>query len=310
MHTYGHDWALVLAAGDGTRLASLTTGSDGIAVPKQYCSIDGGPSLLELTLRRAERLVPRSRVVTVVAARHLRWWQRDLARHRTENAVVQPANRGTAAGIALPLLEIVERDPRARVVVLPSDHFVADEAVLERAARRALAALAGHPDEIVLLGIEPDAPDGEYGWIVAGDELGAGLHAVVSFVEKPSAAVARCLLARGGMWNSFVFAASAASLLALLERRLPALVAELRAARSAGRLARAYESLPDADFSREILQAEPSALRLLTVPACGWSDLGTPERLATCLAGRRFAPVASPRRRRPNLAERALAWAV
>ena len=44
-----------------------------------------------------------------------------------------------------------------------------------------------------------------------------------------------------------------------------------------------YRNLPDVDFSRQILQGAESVLRVLQVPRCGWSDLGTPKRLAETL---------------------------
>ena len=60
------NWAIVLAAGDGTRLRDLTT-RDGVSTPKQFCSLAGGRSLLGDALARAARVVPRKRVVVVVA---------------------------------------------------------------------------------------------------------------------------------------------------------------------------------------------------------------------------------------------------
>jgi len=65
MQIVGQRWALVLAAGEGTRLRALTTGWRGIAVPKQFCSLQGGPSLLEETLRRAAGVVAREGIVPV-----------------------------------------------------------------------------------------------------------------------------------------------------------------------------------------------------------------------------------------------------
>ena len=65
-------WAIVLAAGDGTRLSTLTTDERGDAVPKQFCSMSGGLSLLQEALQRARRIVPRERVCTVVARQHER----------------------------------------------------------------------------------------------------------------------------------------------------------------------------------------------------------------------------------------------
>lgn len=38
----GGTWAVVLAAGSGTRLSSLTRDSEGAAVPKQFSSLHGG----------------------------------------------------------------------------------------------------------------------------------------------------------------------------------------------------------------------------------------------------------------------------
>src|SRR5260221_7273806 len=125
-------WALILAAGEGSRLRGLTTIPGGLSVPKQFCSLQGGPSLLEETLWRAESVTQRRRMVTVVAAQHRRWWEAPLWSAEPENVIVQPENKGTAPGLLLPLLHIVRRDPNATVVVLPSDHFVRQEDVLAR----------------------------------------------------------------------------------------------------------------------------------------------------------------------------------
>ena len=129
-------WALVLAAGEGSRLRALTT-HRGVAVPKQFCSLVGGPSLLEEAILRAEAIVPRQRVCTVVAEQHRVWWEEALRFMPRRNVIVQPQNRGTAVGLLLPLLHIAQRDPQARVVILPSDHYVRDEAVLARSLRQA-----------------------------------------------------------------------------------------------------------------------------------------------------------------------------
>jgi len=281
-------WALVLAAGEGTRLRALTTDRSGIAVPKQFCSLQGGPSLLEETLQRAARLAPRDRIVTVVAADHRPWWQSELANLPERSIVVQPSNRGTAPGILLPLLSILERDPKARIAVLPSDHFVADEISLAQSIGAAFDAVERDPGRLVLLGIEPDAPETEYGWILPRAGADFGLAEVEAFVEKPEARLAAELLARGAVWNSFLFVARAATLLKLFRKRLPELAAafERTAKRKGDRaaaLAELYQELEAADFSRRLLQQSAAELRLLSVLACGWSDLGTPTRVAQCL---------------------------
>lgn len=306
----GGRWALVLAAGEGTRLAHLTRGGDGIATPKQFCSIAGGPTLLEQTVRRAAAVVGDRKVVTVVAAAHRRWWERDLDSLPRENVVVQPMNRGTAAGILLPLLAIAERDPGATVLVLPSDHGVEDETVLRRSMADALDDCERDSEHLVLLGISGDSPDPDLGWIVPA-ERGGRCVPVARFVEKPTVAEADRLLRGGAMWNSFIFAARISTLVAICRSALPELWRPLRWARvwdrrhpgAGGALSHVYRHLPAQDFSRDVLSARPDSLRVLRVPPCGWSDLGTPERL------RRYAASEIPRAAIPTLRP-ALALAV
>lgn len=282
-------WALVLAAGEGTRLRGLTTTRSGLAIPKQFCSLDRGPSLLQEALERAAGVAQRQRICTIVASQHRRWWSSQLEGVAPENIIVQPGNRGTANGVLLPLLIILERDPRARVVVLPSDHHVRDEWLLARALRCAAAPQETDPAEIVLLGLEPRTADTQLGYIVPNREEGNMYHRVGRFVEKPDAAHAAALVYEGSLWNTFIIAADASALLALYERRCPEIVAAMRGIirRATGgsmfdeaALAGLYEVLPDLDFSRAILEQQERQLRVLPVPECGWSDLGTPDRVA------------------------------
>lgn len=280
-----NEWAIVLAAGDGTRLSALTD-AGGARVPKQFWSLRGSRSLLGDALQRAFQLVPRRRTLVVVAEKHRALWEAELGELPPENVIVQPTNRGTAAGLLLPLLAILKRDPRARVLVLPSDHFVEKEYVLTVALRLGLESLGRDARRLVLLGIGPTSPETGYGWILPRPGSGT-LDRVSAFVEKPAASVARTLMARGGLWNSFMMVARAQVLLELFERRRPELAARLIAAVESGSgsaLAEQYEELEPADFSRDLLQGSEEELWLLRVPECGWTDLGTPERVAQCVA--------------------------
>jgi mannose-1-phosphate guanylyltransferase len=280
-------WAIVLAAGDGSRLSALTTDERGATVPKQFCSLNGGFTLLQEALLRARRIVPSERVCAIVARRHEHHWRRLLSSLRAENVIVQPRNCGTANGVLLGLLHILDRDPLARITFLPADHYVRDEATFAASVRSAATRSAAGPDGITLVGIEPDDVDPDLGYIVPGAMLDDGTRRVEQFVEKPAPAVALDLVARGAVWNSFIFWAHAATLLALIRRRLPEMVDDMAHAlardwRRAGRpsaLAQLYDRLPVVDFSRSVVQGAESELRLSTGPACGWTDLGTPGRV-------------------------------
>jgi mannose-1-phosphate guanylyltransferase len=281
-------WSIVLAAGEGSRLRELTT-RGGVPTPKQFCSLRGGRTLLGDAIARAARIVPRKRIVVVVAAEHRSFWAQELAGIPAENVIVQPRNRGTAAGILLPLLTVMERDPGARVAVLPSDHFVQMEYVIDAALRLALESLDDFGDGLTLLGITPDAAETAYGWIVPARSQDL-LRPIERFVEKPDACLATELFASGGVWNSFLFAAWGANLLAAFAERLPGMLARFRAAFEGGlqgrqeRLVALYEQLEQRDFSRDVLQGSEGRLRLEVVPPCGWTDLGTPERVERCVA--------------------------
>ncbi len=283
-------WAVVLAAGEGSRLRSLTKDASGCDVPKQFCSLRAGPSLLHEALRRASSVVPPERVCTIVAAQHERWWRQSLARLPAGNLVVQPRNRGTAHGMLLALAHVLERDRRANVLFFPADHHVVHEPALAAAARRAERSVRENEAKVLLLGIVPDKLDAELGYIVPNGGSGP-VTAVRRFVEKPSLHEACSLVAEGALWNAFIVAAQASALLELFLKHDAPVVGRMRAAirdGGAGPAANAalehlYRELPVVDFSRDIAESCAKELSVMRVPACGWSDLGTPERVARTL---------------------------
>jgi mannose-1-phosphate guanylyltransferase len=287
MRSNRNTWALVLAAGEGSRLQSLTTTTLGTSIPKQFCSLQGGASLMHEALDRAQALASLQNTCAVVAAQHEQWWRAQLSGLVSRNITVQPLNRGTAIGVLLPLVRLLEREPAARIVLLPADHHVRNEAVLDWALRQALEAVEGSPEVVVLLGFRPEEADPQLGYIVPGEADVPGLQRVQKFVEKPPIQEARQLFRSGALWNAFILAASGQVLLGLFERCVPDLVRAMRTAvredlASAGAaraVARLYGQLPTLDFSSDILAGQTAPLRVLPVPHCGWSDLGTPERV-------------------------------
>lgn len=288
-----HVWALVLAGGDGNRLRSLTTTADGTAVPKQYCSLHGDQTLLDNALTRAEAVVAKENVLTIVAAHHRQWWQGPLNKYDDNQVIVQPKNCGTAIGIMLPLLHILKRDPRAKIVMLPSDHHVREESILTDVLSQAVSRINQEEhDKMIVLGMEPDEADSELGYIVPDQHLGYGISSVSSFVEKPPLLRAHQLISQGALWNTFIVAAKAEVLLKLFAQRCAGILEDMREVISNNQydnrlqsllLNELYSRLPSLDFSKDILQGLESTLELLSVPFCGWTDLGTPRRVRDVL---------------------------
>lgn len=288
--SYGKTWALVLAGGDGNRLRALTTTSNGVAVPKQYCSVWGDACLLEDAILRGSSIAPLRRICAVVGAPHRRWWSTALAHLPHNNVIVQPQNRGTGIGILLSLLHILRRDPYANVVLLPADHYLHDEAIMA-ASLQEVADLAGRDaDRVYLLGAEPVEPDPELGYIVPKYHGCDEASSVSQFVEKPTLAEAASLLARGALLNVFIVAGTVGALLGMYKKSHANAVASLSSALTQGSqaltraaLSELYEYLMPIDFSHDVLTGQEELLRVLPVPRCGWTDLGTPDRVAQVL---------------------------
>jgi mannose-1-phosphate guanylyltransferase len=312
-----HAWALVLAGGQGRRMRHLTVTAAGISVPKQFCSVGRGPSLLHAALQRARAVAPPARIVVTVTENHRRWW-RGLSRFvPAENIFIETAPRGTGVAILQPLFEILARDPQACVMVLPSDHFFGEERTLTQGLREAVRLARGLPREVLLLGFDPEECDPDLGYIMPRNGAVNRLRRVRSFVEKPGPEAAGALAAEGALLNSFIVVAKARALLRLFERRYPQVVRRLRrlgtlpreTGARRGRVTRLFRELPEIDFSMDVLAPEAQRLRVVRVTGCGWSDLGTPARLERALRhhGRKIAaiPEAPPRRRGAvDLAER------
>jgi len=283
-----HTWVVVLAAGEGKRLSALTADDAGRHVPKQFCSLQGGPSLFGLALARARSLVPEARVCAVVAKGHEPWWRPIAEEAHPGNLIVQPRNRGTGNGVLLALAYILKRDPEARLVFLPADHHVLEEDVLIETMRTALTAMPAGSGDIHLLGIEPECADPELGYIIPQKTAQPAARGVRHFVEKPSRAVADKLIEQGGLWNSGIFAVEGGRLLELFMERFPENTREISALAAkigdpthpSWALSHLYERLCDVDFSHHVLQLHVADLRVIPVAHCGWSDLGTPQRVA------------------------------
>lgn len=291
----------MLAGGEGMRLRPLTRRVCGDERPKQYAALVGSRSLLRQTLDRVLLAVPPRKTVLVTLRQHARYIAAEFTGSPRPSVLIQPEDRGTAAGVLFPASWISWQDPEAVVAVFPSDHFILEEAAFMRHVVEVADVVRRHPEWLVLLGARPTEPEPEYGWIEPGEPLGAGatapLRRVRRFREKPPAETARAYLAEGWLWNTFVFVATARTLLEAGRRLLPRLADRLaRIAPFAGTedepwaVQQAYALAPRANFSREVLEPCPSFLAVSRLPALTWSDWGTPERVVKSLRGVGISP--------------------
>lgn len=286
-------WGIVLAAGEGRRLQPFLAALTGHAARKQFCAIAEEPLIRE-TFARAELLIARERLVTVVAA----GMETEAAPHLSDRPrdmlVWQPLNRETGPGLLLPCCAVAAADPDACVAVFPADHYVHRTATFMESVRDAKRAVDAHPDLLVLLAVEADSPETGYGWIAPGDpaeEAGAGcLRRVERFCEKPDARMAAAFLASGFLWNTLVMVARVRTFLRLFALYLPEVARRFGPVRAAWGTARwnrairaAYADMPTATVSRGILEHNPRDLRVLPVRGVHWSDWGSAARICQTL---------------------------
>jgi mannose-1-phosphate guanylyltransferase len=228
--------AIVLAGGDGTRLRSLTRRLAGDDRPKQFCALLGDETLLDQTRRRAARLVAPEHTVLSVTQTHESYYRSALADVSRANIVAQPCNRGTAPAILYALMRLRRLTAADAVVLLPSDHYVSDDDGLMARVEGAMEAVRRRPELFVLLGIEPDRPEVEYGWIEPAEVIlgrwAWPIYRVRRFWEKPPRADAQRLLEQGCLWNTFVIVANPCVLEECICGALPSLAAEFEPVRA------------------------------------------------------------------------------
>ncbi|MGE0395324.1 MAG: sugar phosphate nucleotidyltransferase [Kofleriaceae bacterium] len=283
-------YVVVLAGGDGNRLASLTRALYGADLAKQFAVLDGDRSLLQSTIERALAITSEDRILVVITAHQEGIARTQLAPYPQVELVIQPRNLDTAPGMLLPLARIVAKAPGARVIFLPSDHYVANSAPIERAlevsADRALS------DRITLIGVTPTSAEIEYGWIARGRAIGrTGASTVDAFREKPSRDLAEQLHQHGALWNTFISSAAVGLLWSLAQRHLPRLAAAFeRYAVAIGGLDEddaledVYRDMMPTNFSRDLL-ARTDELAVIPVCGTGWTDWGSPARVFASLSG-------------------------
>ena len=286
--------AVILAGGEGLRLSSFTRKVFGYHVPKQFCPLFERETLLERTLRRVSPIVPPVQTITVLTEAHERFYTPLLASTPSSNLLIQPDNRGTAAAIMGALYRLIAAGHDGAVAILPSDHYVSDDSIFMRHVAAAFRAVEMAPRLNVLLGIEADGPETEYGWIEPGAPVASSppalgqIKQIRRFWEKPSPDLARYLHGRDCLWNSFVLVANASMLLSLMARALPemhrAFAPIVDDAADDEILRSIFSDLPSADFSSSVLAKFPQEFSVLPVTGVSWSDLGDPRRLLAAIS--------------------------
>lgn len=285
-----HVWVVVLAGGEGTRLRDYVRSRVGREVPKQYCAFSGGRTMLQHTLDRARRFAPPSRIVTIVGSDHAELALPQLE-DRCDHLLVQPACRDTGPGLYLPLAYIRAWDPEARVIVFPADHYIAPEREFGAILGQALEHASAFPGALVTLGVKPEEPDPDFGYILLDGPVKGELRRVRGFLEKPEAAVAEALCTHDALWNTLILCGRLSAFWdagqvaqPLMMEAMEAFVPHVDTPREEDALRALFDTVRPINLSRDMLERVPDRMLALPLTGVAWSDWGRGERIEATLA--------------------------
>ncbi len=248
--------AMIMAGGGGTRFWPRSRQRR----PKQFLTLSGDRSLLQLALDRVEALAPPERTWVITGAAYVEETLTQLPSLSADRVVGEPVGRDTAPCIGLGAALVLREDPDAVMIVTPADHVIEPVQEFRRAAHVAALMAEEHPAALVTFGIPPQYPAVGYGYVQRGAEAanrqGIGVYRVKAFKEKPKADAAERYVASGEYyWNSGIFVWRAAALLAELRTHKPALYDAV------GRIADAWPT----PHRTEVLQTEYETMERVSI---------------------------------------------
>ncbi|MCR4604239.1 MAG: mannose-1-phosphate guanylyltransferase [Prevotella sp.] len=197
---------VIMAGGVGSRFWPMSTTS----CPKQFIDVLGiGKSLLQLTVERFGELIPAENVWVVTNEKYADIVAEQLPTIHRDHILCEPCRRNTAPCIAYVSWRIKSRDPKANIVVTPSDHIVINVQEFQRVIAACMT-FAGDSDAIVTLGMKPSRPETGYGYIQADlsspSLRNKNIYRVDSFREKPDRETAEQYIKKNNyFWNAGIF---------------------------------------------------------------------------------------------------------
>ena len=290
-----HNYCVIMAGGIGSRFWPVSREDK----PKQFLALTpDGKSFLRLAYERFSKIVPADHVLVVSQVRYNDMVRETLPEVPEENIILEPFSRNTAPCIALAAFKLLMRDPDAVMVATPADHIILDEEIFEETICNALD-YAADSDALITLGIVPDRPDTNFGYIQGvslGNEEDGKPVKVKTFTEKPDKDLAEVFFQSGEFfWNSGIFVWRAQSIRAELEKHMPETSIlfngweeALDTPAQAGFLERVYSSISKISIDYAVMEKTdkawvfPSTFR--------WHDIGNWEALYSFVSGLGLEP--------------------
>ena len=265
---------ILLSGGSGRRLWPLSSGSRSKQFIKLLKNGDSQyESMLQRIYRQIRKILPTADILMTTCAD-----QREIIENQlgdTVDIIQEPERRDTFPAVLLSASYLIHERRIAldgSVVIMPVDVCIGDDYFL--AIRGMCEAVERDVCRLMLMGVTPSSPSEKYGYIIPA-EGGGTYEPVSSFREKPPAAEAERLIARGAQWNGGVFACRLSYLAEILDAKL--------SPNSFSEVCGRYGELEKTSFDYAVVEREPS---LGMIRYSGqWRDLGTWNSLVEELPG-------------------------
>ena len=283
-----NNYCVIMAGGIGSRFWPMSTPEK----PKQFLDVLGiGKSLLQMTFERLSNIAPVENIFVVTNESYLGLIQEQLPLMDRSRILTEPKRKNTAPCITYAAAKIFDINPKATLVIAPSDHLILKEDKFTNIVQIAIEQ-AQTNDRLVTLGIKPTRPDTGYGYIEFEEDediIGGKVKEVKHFREKPNKEVAEIFLKAGNYyWNSGIFVWNASTILDAIHKFTPELYQLFSPSNNFYNTAMEQEKVNHCfevceDISIDFAVMENAKNVDIVLANFDWSDLGTWTSLYTHL---------------------------
>lgn len=276
-------YVVILAGGMGTRFWPLSRQIQ----PKQLLKFYNQQSLLQQTIQRITPLVNLENIYLVTSGLHKFEVEDQISVFGipNENIIFEPEGKNTAPAIGLAAINILNKDKDSILIILPADHYIANNHKFRSIIRTALS--VAENNYLVTLGIKPSGPATGYGYIKMDSKSkiqDPDCYKIIKFIEKPNLAkVKEFIKNKCYLWNSGMFIVKSKVILDEIRKYLPKLYNALGQAAKGKDLTTIYNKLDSISLDYGILEKSKKTA-VVGATNLGWSDLGTLSSLDKVLS--------------------------
>lgn len=273
-----NNYCVILAGGKGSRLWPCSRENE----PKQFLDFFGvGRTQLQQTFDRFAKIIPADHIFINTTKQYMHYVVDQLPEVDGNHIMAEPIHRNTAPSVAWACHRIQRLNPKASIIVTPSDQAVMKENIFRENVLEGLDFVANN-DRLLTMGVKPTRPEPGYGYIQIGEHSGEDdIYKVKAFTEKPDREFAKMFMESGEWyWNTGLFLSNVKYLRQCLKAFLPSVLSELDALRPDWTIEEENEyvdkffpSFPNISIDYGILEKSDNVY----VQKCdfGWADLGT-----------------------------------